>query len=95
MRNRSCALNAEPAPRHEIHTFLRRLATEEGVGIVISAAPSDSPDRLVDNVMMLSGGTVLHCGPAAALKQQLNVETLEDAFNELHNAQKLARRRHA
>jgi ABC-type multidrug transport system ATPase subunit len=84
----------EPTVWLEVHAFLKQISRDEKVSIVISSDVSDSLDRLADTVLMLKRGTVVHCAPAAALKKQYEVSSLEDVF--LESVQKVSRAsRHA
>jgi ABC-2 type transport system ATP-binding protein len=81
-------LGQDPGLWLEIQSFLKQLARDEKVSIVISSDVSDNLDRLAETVLMLKRGTVLHCCSSAALKKEFGVSSLEDIFLESDKASK-------
>src|SRR5437867_9458599 len=72
----------DPLVRRDILAFLKVLAKEKGVGIVLSSHISDDLGRLADSVLMLHKGRVVEYATAAALARNHELSRLEDIFIE-------------
>jgi ABC-2 type transport system ATP-binding protein len=70
----------DPVVRRDILTFLRLLARQENVAIVLSSHVSDDLDQIADTALMLQGGRVLEYDKTAALTQRYGVLKLETIF---------------
>jgi ABC-2 type transport system ATP-binding protein len=72
----------DTAVRHEVLGFLKDLAVNHGVGVLLSSHVSDDLDRLADSVLMLDEGNMLEYAPASALIGRYGIDRMEDIFHE-------------
>jgi ABC-2 type transport system ATP-binding protein len=72
----------DPIVRIDVLGFLRDLAKNHGVGIVLSSHISDDLDKLADSILMLHDGRAIEYAPAPALVHQYGLGRMEDIFLE-------------
>jgi ABC-2 type transport system ATP-binding protein len=70
----------DPLVRVEILQFLRKMAREEGVSILLSSHISDDLDQIADSVLMLNNGQIVEYARAAFLVEKYNLQRLEAIF---------------
>lgn len=68
----------DPVSRRDFWVILRRLV-DDGLTLMVSTAYLDEAERC-DRVGLLYKGRMIHCETPAALKEQFQASTLEDAF---------------
>jgi ABC-2 type transport system ATP-binding protein len=70
----------DPMVRVDILGFLRRLAKQEHVTILLSSHISDDLDQIADSVLMLNNGKAVEYAPTSDLLVRYNLTRLEAVF---------------
>ena len=70
----------DPLVRLDILRFLKRLASEENVSVLLSSHISDDLDQVADSILMLNNGRVVEYAQAAALLDKYGHPRLEAVF---------------
>jgi len=70
----------DPLIRREILRFLKNLAGQDGVSIVLSSHISDDLDQIADSVLMLNHGHVVEYAQASVLLHKYGEPRLEAIF---------------
>jgi ABC-2 type transport system ATP-binding protein len=70
----------DPLVRRDILRFLKNLARQENVSVVLSSHISDDLDQIADSVLMLNNGRVVEYARASVLLDKYGVPRLEAIF---------------
>src|SRR5262249_52626718 len=70
----------DPLVRVDILDFIRKMAPQEGVCVVLSSHISDDLDQIADSVLMLNEGQVVEYSATGSLLQKYSSSQLEAVF---------------
>jgi ABC-2 type transport system ATP-binding protein len=73
-------LGLDPQTRNHIWTFIQNLSTEQKVTVLFTTHYMEEADRVANEVAIIDHGKIVAEGTPAALKEQTEAKTLEDAF---------------
>ena len=73
-------LGLDPQTRNHIWTFIQNLSQEQKVTVLFTTHYMEEADRVANEIAIIDRGKIIAEGPPAALKEQAQAKTLEDAF---------------
>ncbi len=73
-------LGLDPQTRNHIWDYIRRLSQEHNITVFFTTHYMDEADRVADTIAVIDKGSIVAQGAPAALKQQTQTASLEDAF---------------
>ena len=73
-------LGLDPQTRNHIWNYIRQLNQERGITVFFTTHYMDEADRVADDLAIIDRGKIVAQGAPAALKEQTQTQTLEDAF---------------
>jgi ABC-2 type transport system ATP-binding protein len=73
-------LGLDPQTRNHIWTFIQNLSTDQKVTVLFTTHYMEEADRVANEVAIIDHGKIVAEGTPAALKEQTEAKSLEDAF---------------
>ena len=73
-------IGLDPQTRNHIWSHIQKLSKEQNVTVFFTTHYMDEADRVADEVAVIDQGKIVAQGTPAALKEQTDSSSLEDAF---------------
>lgn len=73
-------LGLDPQTRNQLWTLVKQLNQQEQVTVFLTTHYMDEADRVAQRIAVIDHGKIVAQGSPAELKQQINTESLEEAF---------------
>lgn len=73
-------LGLDPQTRNHLWSYVQTLNKEEGITVFLTTHYMEEADRVANTIAIIDHGKIVASGTSAALKQQTNTVSLEEAF---------------